>query len=149
MSMVRITPINSQSSAHADILAAHLRSIISNLFYILVEAHDFKGQGTKDAMMVHIKDLIENLQELTKTSRRLPTTIPFELIKYVEDKRNPDVYKRQIVELVMQYNQLQSGRAQAFASFRDILGREMMSAIPDIRDDVRSVLEASGGSVAQ
>jgi mediator of RNA polymerase II transcription subunit 10 len=45
----------------------------------------------------------------------------------------------------MQYNQLQKGRAQAFADFRDILGKEMMSAIPDIRDDVRMVLEASGG----
>jgi mediator of RNA polymerase II transcription subunit 10 len=147
--MVRITPVNFHTSAHADRLAVHLRSIISNLFYVLVEAHDFKGQGTKDAMMGHIKDLIENLQELSRASRRLPTTVPLDLIQYVEDKRNPDVYKRQIVELVMQYNQLQSGRAQAFASFRDILGREMMSAIPDIRDDVKMVLEASGGSVAQ
>lgn len=149
MSMVRILIANSQSSAHADRLAAHLRSIISNLFYVLVEAHDFKGPGTKDAMTGHMKDLIENLQELTRTSRRLPTTVPIDLIQYVEDKRNPDVYKRQVVELVMQYNQLQSGRSQAFANFRDILGREMMSAIPDIRDDVRTVLEASGGSVAQ
>jgi mediator of RNA polymerase II transcription subunit 10 len=149
MSMVRTTLVCTQNSAHADRLAEHLRSIISNLFYVLVEAHDFKGQGTKDAMMGHIKDLIENLQELTRTSRRLPTTVPIDLIQYVEDKRNPDVYKRQVVELVMQYNQLQSGRAQAFASFRDILGREMMSAIPDIRNDVQTVLEASGGSVAQ
>ena len=69
------------------------------------------------------------------------------MIQYVEDKRNPDVYKRQIVELVMQYNQLQKGRAEAFADFRDILGREMMSAIPDMRDDVRNVLKAAGGKV--
>ena len=147
--MVRITLVEPQNSVHADRLAVHLRSIISNLFYVLVEAHDFKGQGTKDAMMGHIKDLIENLQDLSRTSRRLPTTVPLDLIQYVEDKRNPDVYKRQIVELVQQYNQLQSGRSQAFASFMDILGREMMSAIPDIRDDVKLVLEASGGSVPQ
>jgi len=147
--MVRVLLINPQDSTPADRLAAHLRSIITNLFYVLVEAHDFKGQGTKDAMMGHIKDLIENLQELTRTSRRLPTTVPIDLIRYVEEKRNPDVYKRQIVELVMQYNQLQSGRTQAFGKFRDILGREMMSAIPDIRDDVQTVLEASGGSVAR
>lgn len=98
-------------------------------------------------MSTEIKQLLQNLQELTKTSRRLPTTVPIDLIQYVEEKRNPDVYKRQIVELVMQYNQLQKGRAQAFADFRDILGREMMSAIPDMKDDVRTVLEASGGTV--
>ena len=132
-----------------DRIAEHLRNIISNLYYILVKAHDFKGDHAKEDITGEIKALITNLQELTRTSRRLPTTVPVDLIQYVEDKRNPDVYKRQIVELVMQYNQLQKGRAQAFADFRDILGREMMSAIPDIRDDVRMVLEASGGSVDQ
>lgn len=98
-------------------------------------------------MSTEIKQLLQNLQELTRTSRRLPTTVPIDLIQYVEDKRNPDVYKRQIVELVMQYNQLQKGRAEAFGHFRDILSREMMSAIPDMKDDVRTVLEASGGKV--
>lgn len=98
-------------------------------------------------MSTEIKQLLQNLQELTRTSRRLPTTVPIDLIQYVEDKRNPDVYKRQIVELVMQYNQLQKGRAEAFGHFRDILGREMISAIPDMKDDVRTVLKASGGKV--
>lgn len=116
---------------------------------MLVQAHDFKGGDSKEQMTNEIRALITNLQQLTRTSRRLPTTVPIDLIQYVEDKRNPDVYKRQIVELVMQYNQLQKGRAQAFADFRDILGREMMSAIPDIRDDVRMVLEYSGGQVEQ
>jgi mediator of RNA polymerase II transcription subunit 10 len=129
----------------ADRLAVHLRNIISDLYYILVKAHDYKGTHAKEDLTDKITTLISNLQELTRTSRRLPTTVPIDLIQYVEDKRNPDVYKRQIVELVMQYNQLQKGRAQAFADFRDILGKEMMSAIPDIRDDVRMVLEASGG----
>lgn len=133
----------------ADRNIEHLRQIISNLYYVLVQAHDFKGPETRGSMTNLIKELILNLQELTKTSRRLPTTVPIDLIQYVEEKRNPDVYKRQIVELVMQYNQLQKGRAQAFADFRDILGREMMSAIPDIRDDVKTVLEASGGTVEQ
>lgn len=119
------------------------------MYYILVIAHDFNGDNGKAHLTEKITALITNLQELTRTSRRLPTTVPIDLIQYVEDKRNPDVYKRQIVELVMQYNQLQKGRAQAFADFRNILGREMMSAIPDIRDDVRMVLEASGGKVDQ
>jgi mediator of RNA polymerase II transcription subunit 10 len=131
----------------ANTLPEHLRQIISNLYLILVQAYDFKGDENKEHLATSIKSLIANLQELTRTSRRLPTTVPVDLIQYVEDKRNPDVYKRQIVELVMQYNQLQSGRARAFADFRDILGREMMSAIPDMREDVRVVLKNAGGQV--
>jgi mediator of RNA polymerase II transcription subunit 10 len=129
-------------------LTEHLRNIIGNLYWILVQAYDYNGNDeSKLQLSGEIKSLITNLQDLTRTSRRLPTTVPVDLIQYVEDKRNPDVYKRQIVELVMQYNQLQKGRAQAFADFRDILGREMMSAIPDMRDDVRTVLKNAGGQV--
>ena len=47
----------------------------------------------------------------------------------------------------MRYNQQLKGRSAAFAQFRDVLGREMMSAIPDIRDQVREVVRASGGQV--
>ena len=98
-------------------------------------------------MTGEIKSLIQNLLALTQTSRRLPTKVPLDLIEYVERKRNPDVYKREIVEDVMKSNQMQKGRSEAFGTFRDLLGREMMSAIPDIREDVREVVEASGGSV--
>ena len=47
----------------------------------------------------------------------------------------------------MRNNQQLKGRSEAFASFRDILGREMMSAIPDIKEDVREVVESTGGKV--
>lgn len=47
----------------------------------------------------------------------------------------------------MRYNQEQKGRSEGCAQFRDILAREMMSAIPDIKDDVKRVVQASGGQV--
>lgn len=147
MSTVRIILSWHHRDINSNENTEHLRQIISNLYLLLCQAHDYQGPNTQAAMSHEIRQLIQNLQELTKTSRRLPTTVPIDLIQYVEEKRNPDVYKRQIIELVMQYNQLQKGRAQAFADFRDILGREMMSAIPDMREDVRAVLEASGGKV--
>lgn len=93
------------------------------------------------------KNLLQNLQSLSQTARRLPTHIPVEIIQYVENSRNPDIYTREFVELVMRYNQQQKGRADAYAQFRDILGDAMIQGIPDIREDVRKVLEASGGSV--
>lgn len=40
------------------------------------------------------------------------------------------------------------GRSQAYADFRDALAREMMSALPDCRDDVRRVVESTGGKIA-
>lgn len=47
----------------------------------------------------------------------------------------------------MRYNQQQKGRSDAFAQFRDILGSKMASGIPEIRDDVKKVVESTGGSL--
>ncbi len=38
------------------------------------------------------------------------------------------------------------GKEAAFASFRDVLAREMVSAMPELREDVQLVVEATGGS---
>jgi mediator of RNA polymerase II transcription subunit 10 len=37
------------------------------------------------------------------------------------------------------------GKEAAFRSFRDVLAREMESALPELKGDVRMVLEATGG----
>lgn len=132
---------------------------------LIAQAHDFQGPRTQQAMTDEMyvlnlhdtkfknlilcsKRLIQNLLTLTETARRLPTHLPLEIIQYVENSRNPDIYTREFVELVMRYNQQQKGRSEAFASFRDILGQQMATGIPDIKDDVIRVVEASGGHLS-
>ncbi|KAK0938018.1 RNA polymerase II mediator complex subunit [Friedmanniomyces endolithicus] len=125
----------------------HLRSIIANLYMLIAQAHEYHGANTQHAMTSEIKQLIQNLVQLSQTARRLPTRIPLDIIEYVEQTRNPDIYTREFVELVMRYNQQLKGRTEAFGNFRDILAREMASAIPEIRDDVNQVIEVTGGRV--
>ncbi|KAK3340592.1 mediator of RNA polymerase II transcription subunit 10 [Neurospora tetraspora] len=71
--------------------------------------------------------------------------IPIPLITYVENGRNPDVYTREFIELVRRSNQLMRGKMHAFRDFRDILAGEMEAALPELREDVRRVVEATGG----
>lgn len=99
-------------------------------------------------LICNSKRLIQNLVQLSQTARRLPTHIPLEIIQYVEQSRNPDIYTREFVEVVMKYNQQLKGKSEAFAQFRDILGKEMMSAIPEIKDDVEEIVQSTGGEVA-
>ena len=65
----------------------------------------------------------------------------------MEESRNPDIYTREFVEMVMRYNQQQKGRSEAFGNFRDILGKHLASGIPGMAVDVKQVVEATGGSV--
>jgi mediator of RNA polymerase II transcription subunit 10 len=71
--------------------------------------------------------------------------VPEPLIQYVENGRNPDIYTREFVELVRRMNQLARGKQHAFAAFRDTLAEQMNAALPELRDDVRRVVDATGG----
>lgn len=72
--------------------------------------------------------------------------MPPELLEYVENGRNPDIYTREFVELVRRGNQLMRGKMHAFGSFRDVLAQNMTTAMPELKDDVDRVLEATGGT---
>jgi len=37
------------------------------------------------------------------------------------------------------------GKKEAFGSFRDVLAREMASALPEVRGDVERVVRSTGG----
>ncbi|PYH88656.1 hypothetical protein BO71DRAFT_338343, partial [Aspergillus ellipticus CBS 707.79] len=66
--------------------------------------------------------------------------LPPEIIDYVDAARNPDIYTREFVELIQRGNQDLRGKKEAFASFRDVLAREMKGAMPEVRGEVDRVL---------
>lgn len=73
--------------------------------------------------------------------------VPPELIQYVQSTRNPDVYTRQFVELVMELNQKLKGKSDAFGQFRDVLAKQMIEKIDGVEDDVHRVVKNTGGSL--
>ncbi|KAI1196598.1 transcription factor subunit Med10 of mediator complex-domain-containing protein [Nemania serpens] len=103
-------------------------------------------QSSREVLADEMTALSRSLQTLhrTATTRPLPH-VPPELVQYVDNGRNPDVYTREFVELVRRGNQLMRGKQNAFAAFRDILAGEIESAMPELRDDVARVLAATGG----
>lgn len=96
------------------------------------------------------KTLSNSLQSL-HTAAAPPNVLPSvppELLEYVENGRNPDIYTREFVELVRRGNQLMRGKSNSFGAFRDVLAKNMAKANPELRDDVIKVLEATGSSKA-
>ena len=79
----------------------------------------------------------DKLPDLSSPDPILQTVhLPPEIIEYVDNARNPDIYTREFVELVQRGNQDLKGKAEAFASFRDVLAREMASAMPECKKEV-------------
>jgi mediator of RNA polymerase II transcription subunit 10 len=73
--------------------------------------------------------------------------IPPEVISYVENSRNPDIFTREFVETVQRMNQMVNGRVDAYRLLQQQLARQIAGAIPELKDDVTSVVESTGGRV--
>ncbi|KAJ4145262.1 hypothetical protein LMH87_004117 [Akanthomyces muscarius] len=135
-----------------DAVEQQLKDIIQDLYQIMVQVstYDSMGRPSKDVLSNEVKTLSRSLQTLHTTASppNLLPSVPPELLEYVENGRNPDIYTREFVELVRRGNQLMSGKMQAFGSFRDVLAHNMTTAMPELRDDVARVIEATGGTRA-
>ncbi|QPH02260.1 hypothetical protein C2857_006469 [Epichloe festucae Fl1] len=133
-----------------DGLEQQLKDIIQDLYQIMVQVstYDTTGRASREVLSNEIKTLSQSLQSLHATTSSPHATLPSvppELLEYVENGRNPDIYTREFVELVRRGNQLMRGKCHAFGEFRDVLAREMATAMPELRDDVDMVLRATGG----
>ena len=87
----------------------------------------------------------ESLAGLSSIASTLPTQVPPEIIEYIDDGRNPDIYTREFVELVQKSNADLKGKSEAFAVFRDILAEDMTRAMPEKKGDIQRV--QAGGPV--
>ncbi|KAH0538409.1 hypothetical protein FGG08_005009 [Glutinoglossum americanum] len=128
-----------------DAAERQLQTTIQALYTLLVQLHSFRGPETSAALHTTLTSLLANLSALLTTSPSLAVSVPREIIAYVEDGRNPDIYTREFVELVQRQNQYVKGKAEAFASFRDVLAEEIKSALPGLKADVERVVRETGG----
>ncbi|KAK1249847.1 hypothetical protein MKX08_009850 [Trichoderma sp. CBMAI-0020] len=136
-----------------DGIEQQLKDVIQDFYRVMVQVstYDSMGVSSKEVLskeMNNSKSLSTSLQNVhvAASPPHLLPSVPPELLEYVENGRNPDIYTREFVELVRRGNQLMRGKQSAFASFRDVLAEQMSSAMPELREDVAKVLEATGGN---
>ncbi|KKK23336.1 hypothetical protein ARAM_006814 [Aspergillus rambellii] len=140
-----------------------IKDVIQHLFEIQSAVHGYLGPETQQELVRKIKNLTLALSTLSTHTRDQPSEntthdnpnpsdppvssiqLPPEIIDYVDAARNPDIYTREFVELVQRGNQDLKGKKEAFASFRDVLAREMRSAMPECRGEVDRVMRVTGG----
>ncbi|KAM0263045.1 hypothetical protein ACHAQJ_001424 [Trichoderma viride] len=135
-----------------DGIEQQLKDVIQDFYRVMVQVstYDSMGVSSKEVLTKEIKTISTSLQHVHEAASppHLLPSVPPELLEYVENGRNPDIYTREFVELVRRGNQLMRGKVSAFGSFRDVLAEQMSSAMPELRDDVARVLEATGGNPA-
>ncbi|KAL8667319.1 MAG: hypothetical protein Q9202_000893 [Teloschistes flavicans] len=117
-----------------------IKDVIHDLYSIQAATHGYVGPQTQQELVRLVTRLAGSLATLSNDASTLPTQITPEIIEYVDEGRNPDIYTREFVEVVQKSNQYMKGKSEAFAGFRDALAQEIVKAWPEMKADVDQVL---------
>lgn len=132
-----------------DSVDDRLKDVIHNLFEIQSAVHGYLGPETQQQLVRKIHQLTTSLATLSTSSSAHTISLPPEIIDYIDQGRNPDIYTRELVEAVQRSNQYLKGKSEAFAGFRDMLAEEMIKGIPGCKGDVERILAGSGTIVGE
>ena len=141
-----MAPVRDTSAVHDTI-----RDVVQDLTEV-----QFLTQGyvpdTQALLVDKLTDLTKSLAELKRLSS--PTESPNnyihqvaiapEIVDYVDDGRNPDIFTRDFVENVQRGNAVVNGKQQAFRSFTEIYAQKLKEGIPGVSGQVDRVMRNAG-----
>ncbi|KAJ9641589.1 uncharacterized protein PV06_03631 [Exophiala oligosperma] len=143
-----MAPVKDSSNVHSTI-----KDIIQHLYEIQMQTHGYVPE-TQDLLVDKMTDLAESLAQLqTLTSPRESPSNPIhnvqiapEIVDYVDDGRNPDIFTRDFVENVQRGNAVINGKQQAFREFSEIYAKALKEGIPGVGRQVDRVMDNAGFS---
>ncbi|KAK9472774.1 transcription factor subunit Med10 of mediator complex-domain-containing protein [Dipodascopsis tothii] len=125
-----------------------LRTIIESLLELAITVHDYEGVAeSRDTVVERVNSLTAQLAALQKPEPQdEEVLVPREIIQYIEDGRNPNVYTREFVELLLKQNQFVNGKLKVMRDFRDVLADQIKEHYPELTADVDTVIANTGPS---
>ncbi|QLQ78623.1 hypothetical protein HG537_0A08700 [Torulaspora globosa] len=124
-------------------------AVIESFVELGVSLYDFPGTAeASQGMATNLKRNVDRLAQLNRQScdprSQLNTvSVPLELVQYIEDGRNPDIYTREFVEAVRRSNQYQRAKMHALRQLRDSLATKITDQFPDLELCVNSILNTT------
>ena len=128
-----------------------LKDVIQNLYDIQSQTYGFRPE-TQPVLINQIEELTHSLAKLQDLAS--PTTHPNsslhelfvapEIIDYVDDGRNPDIYGREFIETVQRGNAVLNGKKQAFKDFSVVFAQMLKEGIAGVDKQVDRVMEHAG-----
>lgn len=138
MTTANISPTTENAPLVATI--DQLQGVIENFIELGVLVHDNQGTQQSHTALIHkTNQLIGQLGSLELNTDNDQYPIPIDVLTYIEDGRNPDIYTREFVELTAKSNAKLKGRMQAFAQLRDVLGEKLVQEFPRLKDRVEEI----------
>lgn len=125
-----------------------LGRLVESFLELGIIVHDFQGtENSKDALSLRLNQTVEELKNIqTESKKGLDNVpIPLDVLQYIEDGRNPDVYTREFVEATRKSNQYLRGKMLALKDLRDVLGKKISVEFPELENVVQDIVDRTNG----
>ncbi|KPI44754.1 Mediator of RNA polymerase II transcription subunit 10 [Cyphellophora attinorum] len=128
-----------------------IKDVVDNLYDVQSKTHGYIPE-TQDLLVERLTDLTTSLTQLRDLTNRQKTPsnpihdvrIPPEIVDYVDEGRNPDIFTRDFVENVQRGNAVVNGKKQAFRDFSVIFAQKLKEGIKGVDQHVDRIMEQAG-----
>ena len=147
MTTTQLVP-NDNSSKELVEIADQISNIIESFIEVGILVHDNQGTPQSNAALSSkMQQLTRQLKHLSNVDPKLieDYKIPIDVISYVEDGRNPDIYTREFVEVSAKLNARLKGKMQGFAKLQEVLGDKLQTEFPRLEKGVENVKTRTSG----
>ncbi|CAK9436094.1 uncharacterized protein LODBEIA_P06520 [Lodderomyces beijingensis] len=126
-----------------------ISNIIESLLELGILVHDNHGtQQSNMALVNNMQTLIKQLKQLSNPPPQLQNhLLPIDVISYVEDGRNPDIYTREFVEVSAKSNARLKGKMLAFKKLQGVLSAKLKREFPRLETAIDEIEKKSNGGV--
>lgn len=127
-----------------------LAAVIESFIELGVSVYDFPGTSeATQGMVTNLKRNVDRLANLNKQSNDPDSqlqnvNVPLEVVQYIEDGRNPDIYTREFVEAIRRSNQYQRAKMHGLRQLRDSLADKIVEEFPDLEPSVHNIAQRAG-----
>ncbi|SCV00801.1 LAMI_0G07382g1_1 [Lachancea mirantina] len=121
-------------------------SVIESFIELGISIYDFPGTPeATQGMVTNLRRNVDRLHQINRqsndpTSQLNKVSIPMDVMQYIEDGRNPDVYTRDFVEAIRRSNQYQRAKMHGLKQLRDKLAEKVIEEFPDMEETVQDII---------
>ena len=128
-----------------------LKGVVDDLYDVQSKTHGFIPE-TQNLLIDKIGDISEKLARLKDvTDSNISPNNPIhnvriapEIVDYVDEGRNPDIFTREFVENVQRGNAVINGKKQGLRDFSVILAQKMKEGLPGVDGHVDRIMQNAG-----
>ncbi|KAG0338046.1 Mediator of RNA polymerase II transcription subunit 10 [Podila horticola] len=121
-------------------LELKLKELIECLLELSITVYDFQPESNS---LVHqkIQELISQISDIEAFKDKLDIMVPMEVLSFIEDGKNPDLFTKSFIECVAGENQFTNGKITAMKSFESSLTQNLGAVFPEEMDEYQDILK--------